>query len=321
MKITLIYEPVQNDLLLVEERLKTLAKVEFPQLADILNHTIVSSGKRIRPALTLLSGKLFNYRLDKLIPMAAAVELLHTATLVHDDTLDNSKMRRGKPTVSSLWSGSIAVLVGDYLFANSARMVTSTGNIRVISLFAQTLATICNGELAQNFTAYNVNQTRHHYFRRIGDKTASLFSAATESGAILGEAPLHEVEALKNYGYNLGIAFQVVDDILDFTGEAAELGKPVASDLLQGTLTLPAILLLERHPDNNPIKLVFQAQQQEANLRLAVDMISNSDIIKESYRIAGEFCHRAIQEIKDLPDSAAKQSLIGLAEYVVERRS
>ncbi|MDO8490944.1 MAG: polyprenyl synthetase family protein, partial [Dehalococcoidia bacterium] len=302
MPITSIYEPVHDELKLVEDSLKSLARVDSPSLINLLGHVLTPQGKRIRPALTLLAGRFHNYNLEKLIPMATAVEMLHTATLIHDDTIDNSVLRRGRPTASSLWSSGIAVLAGDYLFANSARLVSTTDNVRVMRLFAETLMTICGGELSQSFASYESSQGRQDYYRRIGQKTASLFSMATESGAVLSDASESSIRSLRDYGYDLGIAFQIIDDILDFTGEAAEMGKPVGNDLLQGTLTLPAILLMERHPDDNPVSKLFGGEDVEKNVNLTVDMIRNSDIIHESFQIANEFCTKAHHDLTSLPD-------------------
>jgi len=314
------FAPVEDELALVEENLKAIAAVEYPWLAELLSYILASGGKRIRPALTLLAGKFHSYNLDLLIPMATGMELLHTATLIHDDTIDSSLMRRGKPTTTSIWGGGIATLTGDYLFAKAAELVSSTGNTRATMLFSQTLVTICSGELEQSFTSFRENQTRESYFRRIGNKTASLFSTATESAGILSEAPEEVVQALKRYGYDLGIAFQVVDDILDFVGQDEELGKPAGSDLLQGTMTLPALLLQEQHPDDNPIADIFNDDHKEQNLKLAIEMIRNSEIITECYRTAQSLAAKAKESLDILPPNPCNRALLEIADYVVERK-
>ncbi|MFC1974016.1 polyprenyl synthetase family protein [Chloroflexota bacterium] len=314
------FAPVESELALVEENLKAIAAVEYPWLAELLSYILASGGKRIRPALTLLAGNFHSYNLNLLIPMATGIELLHTATLIHDDTIDSSLMRRGKPTTTSIWGGGIATLTGDYLFAKAAELVSGTGNTRATMLFSQTLVTICNGELEQSFTSFRDDQNRESYFRRIGNKTASLFSTATESAGILSEAPEEMVQALQRYGYALGIAFQIVDDILDFVGQDEELGKPAGSDLLQGTMTLPALLLQEQHPDDNPITGIFKDEDKEQNLKLAIDMICNSEIISESYHIAQSFASRAKQSLELLPPNLCGRTLLELADYVVERK-
>ncbi len=315
-----IFEPILTEIPLVEERLRAVAEADFPQLAQLLGHVLRREGKRIRPALTLLAGKFHHYNLELLIPMATAIELFHTATLVHDDTIDNSATRRGLPTLSSIWGSEVAVLAGDYLFAKSADLVATTGNLRVITLFAQTLMTICSGQLEENFSACDPEQSRQQYYDRSGKKTASLFSAAAESGAILSEAPEEAVQALKSYGYNLGLAFQIVDDILDFTAGEEELGKPVAGDLLQGILTLPAILFMEQHPEDNPIKEMLAGKDEEANLKRAIESIRNSPIIAESYGIARDFSAQACHALEVLPDSPVRRALRQLADYVIQRQ-
>jgi geranylgeranyl pyrophosphate synthase len=305
---------------LVEEKLRSIAEVDFPQLVSLLEYVLKQEGKRIRPALTLLCGKFHHYNLDLLIPMAAAVELLHTATLIHDDVIDHSAMRRGIPTINITRGHEVATLLGDYLFAKSAELTATTNNIRVMRLFARTLMTICSGELIENFSAYDLEQSCQNYFQRIGNKTATLFSSATESGAVLSQAPEEAVEALKSYGYNLGMAFQNVDDILDFTGEERELGKPVGSDLLQGTLTLPAILFLRQYPGDNPLREIWEEKDREANLKQAIESIRNSSAIEESYAVAQDFSAKARYALKALPDSPPRRALIELADYVIQRQ-
>ncbi len=316
-----LFAPVEREIVLVEEGIKAVADVDYPWLAELLGYIVTSGGKRVRPALTLLTGKLKDdCNLDLLIPVATGVELLHTATLVHDDTIDLSPRRRGKPTASSVWGWGIATLAGDYLFSRAAEFVSQACNIRADRLFAQTLMALCTGELEESFSSFDPNQTRQSYFRRIGNKTASLFSMATESGGIVAEASEEAVQALRSYGYNLGMAFQIVDDILDFTAGEEELGKPVASDLLQGNLTLPAILLKEQHPDNNPIKAIFEKRQKEQNLELAIEMIRSSGIIPECYRVAQDYTAEACRALGIFPESPCQRALFGLADYVVQRQ-
>jgi octaprenyl-diphosphate synthase len=213
-----IYAPVQSDLNTVGDWLRSVTQVSYIPQAKMLEHSLKDTGKRIRPALVLLSGKFYHYNLDTLLPMAAAVELLHTATLVHDDAIDDSAVRRGQPTVNATWNEDKAILLGDYLFATAEEYTTRTGNLRVIRLCAETLQLITTGELNQAFNEFNLKQTYDDYMKRIAGKTASLLAAATESGAILSDAPEASIRILKEYGYNIGLAFQIVDDILEFVG-------------------------------------------------------------------------------------------------------
>jgi octaprenyl-diphosphate synthase len=190
----------------------------------------------------------------------------------------------------------------------------------VIKLFAQTLATISSGELRQSFDAFNLEQTYEQYLQRIASKTASLFSLATESGAILSQAPEGSVEVLREYGHNLGVAFQIVDDILDFVGTEEELGKPVGSDLTQGTLTLPAMLLLKYYPEDNPVRKLFQKTDIPGNTKRAIELVRNSPIVQECYAAAADYCARACQNLNLLPESDDRQVLVELAAYVIRRR-
>ncbi len=324
MELKAIYSLVQQDLDKVESQIKSVTEVDFPGLAELLSYILVG-GKGIRPVLTLLSGKFYHYNLDLLLPMATAVELMHTATLVHDDAIDNSPFRRGRPTINSIWGEDKAVLLGDYLFAKAGEFAALTGNLRVIRLFAQTLQIISSGELKQTFDAFNLEQTRERYLERISGKTASLFSLATESGAILSQAPEESVQVLKEYGYNLGIAFQIVDDILDFVGTEEELGKPVGSDLAQGTLTLPAMLLLERYPEDNPVKELFnnhdmpEGDKQE-KIKQAIDLVRNSPIVQQCYDVASDYCAKARRKLGLLPDNPSRKTLVELADFVVNRK-
>ncbi len=320
MSLSTIYELVQEDLDKVEDSLRSVSKVIFDRLSELLGYSLEGGGKRIRPALTLLSGKFYHYDLDYLLPMATAVELLHTATLVHDDAIDKSAVRRGRPTINQVWGEDKAVILGDYLFAKAGESCASTGNIRVIRLFSQTLATISSGELKQAFDAFNLGQARERYLDRIASKTASLFCLATESGAVLSQSPESSVAALREYGYNLGIAFQIVDDILDFIGTEEELGKPVGSDLIQGTLTLPAMLLLKYYPDDNPIKRLFQNPHEPENVKLAIELVRNSSVVEECYAIAADYSSKACQNLRLLPDNASRLALVELANYVIERK-
>ena len=315
-----ILDPIHEDLIKLEDSLESINEVHVDHLSELLGYSLGSSGKRIRPVLTLLSGKFYNYNLGYLLPMAVAVELLHIASLVHDDVIDKSAVRRGRPTVNDVWGKDKAVLLGDYLFAKAGEFCASTGNLRVIKLFSQTMATISIGELNQTFDAFNLEQTREHYLDRISNKTASLFMLATESGAILSQAPERSVEVLREYGLNLGIAFQIVDDILDFIGTEEELGKPVGSDLAQGTLTLPTMLLLRYYPESNPIRRFFQDRGELETKNRAIELIRNSPIVQECYDIAANYGAKSCQNLNLLPDNASRQVLIDLAGYIVGRK-
>ena len=314
-----IYEPVKDELALVEERLRQVGTGGEEHLAGLLDYVIEAGGKRLRPAITLLSARFHPNDYTLPVIMASAVELLHVATLIHDDTVDNASIRRGKATLGSLWGRNVAVLLGDYVFATSATFVCDTHNVRCIRRFSETIMELSSGELLEYFNTYNWSQTRHDYYNRIYRKTASLFSTAAETGAILSGASEEVVQALKSYGCNIGMAFQIVDDILDVQGDSAEIGKPVGNDLLQGVLTLPAIMLLERYPEENPIKALFQDHQANGNLEQALDMIRNSSILDDCYAVVRDYCIKTTSALACLQSNPARRPLLELAEYVMER--
>ena len=320
-RTALIYQPIKDDLIQVEERLRGLSDVKTPFLPELLDYVYQSGGKRVRPAITLLASNIHPHDHDLPIIMAAAVELLHIATLIHDDTVDNSHMRRGRTTVSGLWGKDVAVLLGDYVFATSATFVCDTGNVRVIRRFSKTIMELSSGELLEYFNSNNWKQSEDDYNDRIFRKTASLFRTAAETGAILGGASEETVQALQRYGYNIGMAFQIVDDILDVQGNPDEIGKPVGNDLLQGVLTLPSIMLMDRYPKENPVEELFRRNNGGGgdSLRRALEMIQNSNIIADCYAVARDYCSKAAEAIESLPDGPAHRSLADLAHYMMER--
>lgn len=322
MKVVSAYGPVQADLARVEATLDAITTTDFPALSQMLSHVLSASGKRLRPALALLAGHFRDYNLEHLVPLAASVELLHTATLVHDDVIDSAATRRGRATANSLYDNAASVMLGDFMFAHAADLVAQTGNVRVIRLFSRTLMRMATGELDQDVSAFDWSKGVREYFQRIGGKTASLFATACEGGAIISSAPDGWIEALRDYGYNLGMAFQIIDDILDFTGNEHAMGKPVGSDLAQGTLTLPAILLMETGRANNPIKRLFQARRnREQRLQEAVQSVLDSGSIERARDIAEDFAARSHRSLEQLPRCDASTTLAELIDWVLNRQS
>lgn len=312
---------VREDLQRVEAKLRDTAQIEFAPLAGALHALLDSGGKRLRPALVVLATKFYPCDEAKVLSLAAAVETLHTATLVHDDMIDRSLLRRGRPTLNAIWSDSATVLAGDYLFARAANFAAETENTRVVSIFARTLMIICDGELRQIFGAGNRLPTREDYYRRIYSKTASLFAASTEAGGVLSGAPEHQVRALREYGHNLGMAFQITDDVLDFVGDEKELGKPVGSDLRQGTITLPVLHFLEEHPEDEVLSRVLWGRERgEEEIRRAVARVRDSRAIAASMAEARGFIARAQEALQALPANVYRQAMHDLADFVVERR-
>ena len=318
MKVIPILELIREDLERVERKMHEVSSIEYEQLRATLDYLLGSGGKRLRPALVLLASKFYPADADKVTSLAAAVETLHTATLIHDDLIDNAFLRRGNPTLNTLWNSAATVLTGDYLFARAAAFAAETESVRVVSIFSQTLMTICNGELNQIFGSDQGQLTREYYYQRIYSKTASLFAASTETGAILSGAAEPEVQALRDYGYNLGMAFQIVDDILDFAGSEDELGKPIGSDLRQGIITLPAIHFLEAHPADETVTRALNGQDDV--VQAAVEMIKGSGAIESSLAEAKAFAARSRDALSVLPHNVYRQAMLDLTDFVVERR-
>lgn len=321
MQVAAIYEPVQAELDQVEAALAAVARSDNPQVQRMLSHVLAAGGKRLRPTIALLAGRFGDYQPERLVPLAASIELLHTATLVHDDVIDESDTRRGRPTTNSRQHNAAAVMLGDYMFAHAAELICRTESLDLVKLFSRTLMAMASGELAQDLSAYQFGQDTLDYFRRISGKTASLFATSAEGGALAAGAPADWSLALRNYGENVGMAFQIVDDVLDFEGDEAELGKPAGSDLLQGTLTLPALLFLERQPENNPIRRFFEHANGKDHLAEALDMVSRSGVLDDSYAVARDFRDRAAAALDILPDNADRAALVEIADYVLSRRS
>ena len=319
MQASGIYAPVRESLDRVERSLLDVSRLEFPFLAELLGHILASRGKRLRPTIALLASRFSEHDLETTEKMATAVELLHIASLIHDDTVDGSATRHGRATISSLWGRDVAVQTGDYVFASAAALVCETGNIRVIRRFSQTIMDLATGQLREVAETHDPDGTREDYMARIYAKTASLFVVAAEAGAALSGASVETVEAMSSYGRSLGLAFQIVDDILDFEGVEDHIGKPVGSDLANGVLTLPAIIAMERSPNGNPVRDLFRDPGNERYLREAVVMVQDPTVIRDAYAVAQSYCASAHDSLKAVPNGPEKDSLSEIVDYVLKR--
>jgi len=319
-----ILELVRDDLKKVEEKMRSISAGAYAPLAEAFLQLLASGGKRLRPALALGGYGLFRRKSDaSAVALAAAVETLHNATLVHDDLIDGSLMRRGGITLNAVWDKGATVLAGDYLFARAAGFAAETGNIRVVQLFADTLRIICEGELRQHFSSRQWLQDRESYYSRIFAKTASLFAAATSSAAMLAGASAAQEQALYAYGRHLGTAFQIVDDVLDYTGDESVLGKPVGGDLRQGIVTLPFFYYLQTLSD--PSKVVDQldsALKQNGNgVAEIVASVRISGAIQRALSEARGLADQARADLESLPRGPYLEALAELPEFVVARRA
>jgi geranylgeranyl pyrophosphate synthase len=309
------YGPVADDIDRVGQGLVDLATGHDPMLGGALRHVFSSRGKQLRPALVMLSGKLGSYDRDRLVTLAMALELVHTASLVHDDTVDEALTRRGLETLNALWSPKVAVLVGDFLFAQAAELAARLGTTRVMTLLAETVMAMTSGELRQQASSSALLIDEGDYFLRISGKTAALFRACCEGAGLVSGQPEERIEALATFGTNLGIAFQIADDVLDVTGDEETLGKPAGSDLRQGTVTLPVILWAE----SVNVRELGAELQDGRRLEDVIAEIRASDAPRRALTRAAEYAVAARNSLTLFPDSEAKDILIDLTREVVRR--
>ncbi|MFL5761086.1 MAG: polyprenyl synthetase family protein [Thermomicrobiales bacterium] len=319
-----VFSIMRADLARVDERVSAAAELDYPIASTIIGEIVRAGGKRLRPLILLLAGRAYDQNLDTLVTAAAGVELLHTASLIHDDTVDRAALRRGKPTLNSVMSSGGVILVGDYLFAQSAMLAAATNSPRIVSVFASTLGDICDGQLREMFDAHRIDQTREQYERRIYGKTASLFAGSAEMGAIIGQAPEDHISSLRQYGSHFGMAFQIVDDVLDLTEGTQDLGKPAGHDLLQGTVTLPTMIYAGRldasSPDLRRLEEVVEGENLNPDLiDEVVASIRRSGAIEESVAIARVYVERAKMAARVVPDLETSEMLSDIAEFALRR--
>ncbi len=318
------FDLIQDDLVLVEEKMLLQADEDFPDLHAALVHLLKSGGKRTRPTLTLLVGNMLGGKQSQLVTLAAAIEMLHTATLVHDDLIDSSLLRRGIPTLNSQWSPAATVLTGDYLFAKAAKMAAEADSLPAMRLFSQTLATIVNGEITQMFSKTSGMQMldRSAYKTRIDAKTASLFRTSTTVAALVSPVDSSIVNAVSEYGYYLGMAFQIVDDVLDFTAEQEKVGKPVGSDIRQGLITLPTIYYFESlKTDEARQKALAAIEKQDSQIiGKLIDEIRTSPACSQSLDEARRYIEKAVELLPLCPENVYYKALMDLAWFIVDRQ-
>ena len=295
---------------------------------DILNsasmHALGAPGKRLRTALTLLSGKMKTYRFDKLLPLSVAFEMVHLATLIHDDIVDNAKTRRGNPTVNAVWGDHIAILLGDYYFAKTAGLIADINDNRIDHLFSDTVATVCEGTIMEMMTAGRIDLTLESYYEKIKNKTACLIAACCKGGAIVSHATEEEIALLYAYGLNLGIAFQIIDDVLDYTEDQATIGKPAGNDLRQGMVTLPLIYALQEQPQKGLHQQVHRllngTSHKDEDIRSVVNWVNRGPGVVRSHADAHVYGNKAREALYYFPASHNRDVLDELIDFVVSRR-
>ncbi|OAT85548.1 polyprenyl synthetase family protein [Desulfotomaculum copahuensis] len=315
------FDEIKDELDTVERELHKAVKTPDPLMTESSTHLLKAGGKRLRPALSLLGGKCDpHFELEKVLPLAVALEMIHMATLVHDDVVDASLTRRGKPTVKARWGNRLSTHLGDYLFARALILVSTCGQPLVPRVLADTSVKMCEGEIEQISTCFDTGQTVKDYFYRINRKTALLIAASCQLGAAACGAPAKVHQALRRFGHYIGMAFQITDDVLDLVADQQQLGKPVGSDLRQGIITLPVIYALENSPRQDCLRqLVFAPVKDEDLVYRTIGLIGECGGIAYSVRIAQQYIHKAKRELQFLPDRPARKTLSLIADFVSRR--
>ena len=301
-----------------------MASEHAPRIPEVTAHLVEAGGKRLRPMLTLAAARLCGYDGPYHVHLAATVEFIHTATLLHDDVVDESAQRRGRPTANLLWDNKSSVLVGDYLFARSFQLMTETNNMRVLAILANASATIAEGEVLQLTAAQNLATDEGIYLQVVRGKTAALFSATTQVGGVIATAPDAQVQALFDYGDALGIAFQIVDDLLDYQGDPNATGKNIGDDFRERKLTLPVIKAITKGDAAERAfwtRTIEKGKQEEGDLEHALSLLNAHGTLDETKAEALAWAEQAKTALNTLPDHELTQMLRDLADYVVARIS
>ena len=299
-----------------------MASEHAPRIPEVTAHLVEAGGKRLRPMLTLAAARLCGYQGDHHVRLAATVEFIHTATLLHDDVVDESERRRGRPTANLLWDNKSSVLVGDYLFARSFQLMVETGSLRVLDILANASAVIAEGEVLQLTAAQDITTTEAIYLQVVRGKTAALFAAATEVGGVIAAATEEQVQALRHYGDALGIAFQIVDDLLDYGGTDATIGKNTGDDFRERKLTLPVIKAIAKADAEERAfwaRTIGKGDQRDGDLDHAIALMSRHGAMEDARQQALDWAAQARDALHVLPDNPLRAMLSDLAAYVVAR--
>lgn len=318
-----LMELLSDDMVRVNQLIRQrMASEHAPRIPEVTAHLVEAGGKRLRPLLTLAAAKLCGYDGDYHIHLAATVEFIHTATLLHDDVVDESGQRRGRPTANLLWDNKSSILVGDYLFSRSFQLMVETGSIRVLDILANASATIAEGEVLQLTASNNLATDEEIYLQIVRGKTAALFAAATEVGGVIAGAPQDHVDALRDYGDALGICFQIVDDLLDYSGAAETMGKNVGDDFHEGKMTLPVIkAVAQADPEERAFwsRTLEKRKIEDGDLENALSLLDKYDTLTETRAEATRWAEQARGALARLPQSELRDTLGDLLNYVMSR--
>ena len=317
-----VFDMVQDDLVAVEQELYSIIQSPVDLVNDIGVHLVQAGGNRLRPALYLLcaNGGGSHSRKEQL-PLAVAIELIHMATLVHDDVIDNADTRRGRPTANARWGNHSSVLTGDYLFAKAFSTIAISTDSRMLKILTDVISTMCEGEIDQLRQAFNPDQDEADYRLRVAQKTADFIAASCELGALTAGMDERDSVQVREYGYAIGMAFQITDDILDITSSAEQLGKPVGNDLRQGIVTLPVIYALKHSAEREELRsIVVKQKMTDDDVKRGLDIIHNTEAIEYSYAQVGKYLEHARNILPATLSSPVREALTAVADFVGLRK-
>ncbi|MBS4173278.1 heptaprenyl diphosphate synthase component II [Bacillus sp. FJAT-49736] len=319
MKLQMMYSFLKADIDLIEKELHTAITSNSALIQSASLNLIDAGGKRLRPIFVLLSAKFGKYDIQAIKNVAVALELIHMASLVHDDVIDDAELRRGKLTVKAKWDNRIAMYTGDFILACSLEYMTRIENPEAHRILAKTIAEVCVGEIEQIKDKYRFNQTLRDYLRRIKRKTALLIAISCQLGAIVSGADEDIHKKLFQFGYYVGMSYQITDDILDFTGTEKVLGKPAGDDLLQGNITLPVLYAMKDAVAKKKILTVHENMEKE-EMKEIIAVIKETGAIEKSHQLSRRYLEKALSIVKELPENRTKKSLIEIANFVGKRK-
>ncbi|HWQ61440.1 MAG TPA: polyprenyl synthetase family protein [Negativicutes bacterium] len=321
MKQQSIFALVQGELAAVEQELASIIHSRVDLVTDIGDHLLRAGGKRLRPALYILCAKSGRPFPAGLAPVAAAIELIHMATLVHDDVIDDAATRRGMATANARWGNHVTVLAGDYFFAKAFSLIAAHAGGEALKILTGTICAICEGEISQAKELFNPAQTEEDYLARIGKKTAGFIAASCELGALTAGLPLHDVQALRQYGYAIGMAFQITDDLLDITASSEQIGKPAGNDLRQGVLTLPIIYALQQSADREELRRIVAARDMaDEHVQRGIAVVHTTDAVEYCYRRVSDYLAAARRALPASLPEEVRKSLRDVADFVGLRK-
>lgn len=319
MKMKMLYTYLNADISMIEKELEETINADSQLLRQASLHLLKAGGKRIRPVFVLLGGKFGNYDINVIKDVAVSLELIHMASLVHDDVIDDAELRRGQPTIKAKWDNRIAMYTGDYIFARALELMTEIENPLAHQILSETIVELSVGEIEQIKDKYNFDQNLRNYLLRIKRKTALLIAASCQLGAVVSGVKDEDHRKLYRFGYYVGMSFQITDDVLDFTGTEKELGKPAGGDLLQGNITLPVLYAMEDEAIRNKILTVHEGMDRN-ELDEILKLIQASGAIERSLEISDRYLEKALAILDELPANKAKKSLRDIAKFIGKRK-